>query len=336
MRKLIQLPLSLCILSLALLASCDKPAGEGTGKSKADERILPSSQGTHTELLVVMPDELWEGAVGEVFREEFLEPVAGLPKNQPYFFVSQVNPKDVNKTLKMAKSIYWVQLSDTSFTTMQKDVFARPQRFSRITATSERALIRAIQSSSDQMVKEFKNHDLKVVQQRLRKVCYANTHENLRDLGIKRMLLQKGFEPTLDKEDLKMFRINTRKTIQFIMVHERPLDKENISLDDIISNRDSISKNYFEGSIEGSYMLTEMQVMPEISNTTIGGLYAVETRGLWRLEGEYMGGPFLSYTIYDDANSRILTVEGMVYGPSAKKRNVMLDMEGMLKSIILK
>ena len=51
------------------------------------------------------------------------------------------------------------------------------------------------------------------------------------------------------------------------------------------------------------------------------------------MEGDFKG-PFLSYTIYDEKNDRILTVES-VYGPTAKKRNVVLEMEAMMRSIKL-
>jgi hypothetical protein len=53
------------------------------------------------------------------------------------------------------------------------------------------------------------------------------------------------------------------------------------------------------------------------------------------MEGDFMGGPFLSYSIYDEKNDRILTVEALLYGPQAKKRNVVLEMEAMMKSIKL-
>ena len=79
-----------------------------------------------------------------------------------------------------------------------------------------------------------------------------------------------------------------------------------VSVDEIIAHRDSIGKNYFEGTYEGSYMTTEMLIPPSIANTEISGMYALETRGLWRMEGDFMGGPFLSYSIYDEKNDRIL------------------------------
>jgi hypothetical protein len=314
--------------------------GCGTEETNADgtvtdTRILPPSSGTHSELLLVMPDELWLGPAGEAFREIYLADQDGLPQAESYFDASRVEPKDVNKILQKAKNILWVEKSDTSFVKMTKDLWARPQRLIRITAPTEKAITAELRGSANQVMQAFKDHDMELIQTRLRRSAYAYTHENLKDIGIKSMLLHKGFDPTLDKENLKIFATKTVKTIQYIVISSRPMSEGLVSVDEIIAHRDSIGKNYFEGTYEDSYMTTEMLIPPAIANTEISGMFALETRGLWRMEGDFMGGPFLSYSIYDEKNDRILTVEALLYGPQAKKRNIVLEMEAMLKSIKL-
>jgi len=331
-RKLLTL---LTIASLALFtASCGGEETNADGTVK-DTRILPPSSGTHSELLLVMPDELWLGPAGEAFREIYLADQEGLPQAESYFDASRVEPKDVNKILQKAKNILWVEKSDTSFVKMTKDLWARPQRLVRITAPTEKAITAELRGSANQVMQAFKDHDMELIQTRLSRSAYAYTHENLKDIGIKSMLLHKGFDPTLNKENLKIFATKTVKTIQYIVISSRPMSEGLVSVDEIIAHRDSIGKNYFEGTYEGSYMTTEMLIPPSIANTEISGMYALETRGLWRMEGDFMGGPFLSYSIYDEKNDRILTVEALLYGPQAKKRNIVLEMEAMLKSIKL-
>jgi hypothetical protein len=331
-RKLLTL---LTIATIALFTvSCGGEETNADGTVK-DTRILPPSSGTHSELLLVMPDELWLGPAGEAFREIYLADQEGLPQAESYFDASRVEPKDVNKILQKAKNILWVEKSDTSFVKMTKDLWARPQRLVRITAPTEKALTAELRGSANQVMQAFKDHDMELIQTRLRRSAYAYTHENLKDIGIKSMLLHKGFDPTLDKENLKIFATKTVKTIQYIVISSRPMSEGLVSVDEIIAHRDSIGKNYFEGSYEDSYMTTEMLIPPAIANTEISGMFALETRGLWRMEGDFMGGPFLSYSIYDEKNDRILTVEALLYGPQAKKRNIVLEMEAMLKSIKL-
>jgi len=322
-------------LSLALVfaTSCSTKNADGT--EKKSQRILVPSNGTHSELLLVMPDHLWQGEAGEAFRELYLADQDGLPQSEAYFDVNRVEPKDMNKMLRHTKSIMWVEPSDTSFVKMQKDLWARPQRIVRITAPSSKAITESIRASAKQIIGAFKQHDMGVIQSRLKKSSYAYTHENMKKMGIKSMLMHKGFDPTLDKEGLKIFATKTVRTVQYVLVSERPMTEGLVSVDDVIAHRDSLGKHYFEGTYEGSYMTTETIIPPTISNTEISGMFALETRGLWRMEGDFMGGPFLSYTIYDEKNDRILTIESLLYGPTAQKRNVVLEMEAMMRSIKL-
>ncbi len=106
----------------------------------------------------------------------------------------------------------------------------------------------------------------------------------------------------------------------------------------IISTRDSIGRRYIGGAVEGSYMQTEGRALyaPAMTNTLIDGRVAIETRGLWMVKGDFMGGPFLNYTIFDEKNNRIITAEGFIYGAGVKKRDFVFEMEAIIKSLKLK
>ena len=42
------------------------------------------------------------------------------------------------------------------------------------------------------------------------------------------------------------------------------------------------------------------------------GEYAQEARGLWEMEGDMMGGPFVSHARVDRANGRVVVVEAFI------------------------
>ena len=150
------------------------------------------------------------------------------------------------------------------------------------------------------------------------------------------MTLSSGFEPTLEKDEILIFRQETKKTQQFMVFSKRPMRDDLLPGQDIIEVRDSIGKKYFEGAREGSYFGTETLLPPQQRTAEIDGQFAVETRGLWKTFGDFMGGPFLSYTIYNDATNEVICIEGFIYGPDAKKRNIMLEMEAMMRSATFK
>ena len=53
--------------------------------SDNQQKLLPESSGNINNISVVINDELWEGAVGEVIRENFGRPIYGLPQIEPIF-----------------------------------------------------------------------------------------------------------------------------------------------------------------------------------------------------------------------------------------------------------
>ena len=60
----------------------------------------------------------------------------------------------------------------------------------------------------------------------------------------------------------------------------------------------------------------------------------METRGLWKiLDGEAMGGPFVSLTRLDQVNGRVVTAEAFLYAAGQKKRNALRQIEAILYSL---
>jgi hypothetical protein len=63
--------------------------------------------------------------------------------------------------------------------------------------------------------------------------------------------------------------------------------------------------------------------------TDFPGGYAVETRGLWKVENNYMGGPFINYTMIDKANNKVLTLDGYIYFPNQDKKSYLRQLEAI-------
>jgi hypothetical protein len=80
-------------------------------------------------------------------------------------------------------------------------------------------------------------------------------------------------------------------------------------------------------------MVTEDSYAPYFSKTSVKGKEAFETKGTWELKNDFMAGPFINYAIKDEANQRYLVVEGFCYNPSTSKRDLMHELEAIIKSI---
>jgi hypothetical protein len=80
-------------------------------------------------------------------------------------------------------------------------------------------------------------------------------------------------------------------------------------------------------------MITDEAYSPYFSKTDVGGNIAFETKGTWLMKNDYMSGPFINYAIKDKKNNRIIVLEGFCYAPSKEKRDLMFEVEAIIKTI---
>lgn len=97
--------------------------------------------------------------------------------------------------------------------------------------------------------------------------------------------------------------------------------------------RDSIGNMYVHGQEPGTYMVTEEAYSPYLFMTSFQDKRAFETRGNWEMANDFMGGPFLNYAIRDDKNKCYLIIEGFIYSPSSPKRDLIIELESIIKSV---
>ena len=80
-------------------------------------------------------------------------------------------------------------------------------------------------------------------------------------------------------------------------------------------------------------MITQVAYSPYFFNIMMDGKKTYETKGTWELKNDYMAGPFINYAIRDEKNKRYLVIEGFCYNPSMAKRDIMHELESILKSV---
>lgn len=121
-----------------------------------------------------------------------------------------------------------------------------------------------------------------------------------------------------------------------VLVYEVPFSstsRDHYMAANIMRIRDSIGKLYIHGSVPDTYMVTENSYAPYLSTITICNRKVYETKGSWQLDQDFMMGPFINYTILDKPGNRVLVLEGFCYAPSKEKRDLMLELEAILKSV---
>ncbi|MCK5781397.1 MAG: DUF4837 family protein [Flavobacteriales bacterium] len=330
---------SFMAITVLMTSSCNLFSSDKDG----GERILPSSSGSINEMIVVIKHDLWKGEVGTVVRDIFAQDIDGLPQPEPLYRIAQVDPVNFGSVFKNARNILIVELKqgDKASLNIQKKVYAQPQVVETLTANTEETLIKALRKYKDDLVKEFHDQDIKSVQARYKRISNYDI-PFIEEKGIS-LILPISYEKVQVNEDFWWYRSNIREgrlypSLNFLL-YITPLKSDlDLSGQSIISIRDSIAKKYVGGSVDRSYMQTELRptYAPTMKNVLIDGKVAIETRGLWMVKGDFMGGPFVSYTIFDEENKRIITADGFVYAAGTKKRNYVFEMEAIIKSMKIK
>ncbi|MBD0831229.1 DUF4837 family protein [Aestuariibaculum sediminum] len=325
------------ILTLLLIMSCGD-------KKSSDKKIILDSSGNINNVSVIIENELWGGSIGDAIREVLAAPVYGLPQDEPTFTLSQIPPSVFSGFVTRNRTILKIQLNKTADVKISDNVYAQPQKVITITGKDRQEVIGLIKENGDKIVSIFRKMELDERQRQMAKSPHK--HESIKEkLGL---TIKYDAAYFLAKETDGFFWI--RKDITTgttnLMIFELPLSaiKRNDSLGSrIIKIRDSIAKIYIKGRQDGemkangekieSYMTTEMAYAPFVSETIIDNKPAIETRGIWDLKNDFMGGPFLNCAIEDKTNNRWVVIEGFAFAPSVEKRDYMLELESIIKSV---
>ena len=109
------------------------------------------------------------------------------------------------------------------------------------------------------------------------------------------------------------------------------------SVERYVAWRDSVLKANVPGGKPGQWMTTSRGmegnpvVWPRLRK--IRGQQTLEVRGLWELQGGFMGGPFVALVNVDSTEHKVVVREGFVYNPEGQKRDLMRQLEGALRTV---
>ncbi len=318
--------LGILLVILSFLISCE------SGKN---QRVLVAANGRINNLLVVMKNSEWQGEIGDELRKFIAEPVLGLPQPEAQFEVSQVPIENYGSMFKSSRSILNVGITDKNSFTIGTDVYAAPQKIITITGKSKEDLIDVIQKNSSKIVSEFKDSDLRAVRMKiLKKYWEPSTMETFKQQGFSLKIPQE-YSKVEDNGEFVWYRYHLfGGNSMELMCYTIPITSDDdVNGNNIVANRDAFGKKNIPGQIEDSYMITEEAYTPHVFEVELDGKKAFETRGKWEVKGVYMAGPFLSYTVVDKANNRLVVVEGLTYAPSINKRDYMFELEAILKTL---
>ena len=311
------------LLLFILLISCN-------GKK---EMTLVSSSGRMNNLLIVIDNKLWNGAVGDSLREIITTPVLGLPQEEAQFSIIQVSPDKFGNIFRTNRNLLFVGIDSTDSYGVKNNIYAQPQVAMTITGTDNNTLLSEISKHKKDIIDVYKAADLNLFSSRLTSDHWdMNKIKTMSQLGFE-LKIPINYSQIADTGDFLWYRQNIAKGSMNIIAYALPMPEKDSIVKNIVRARDTIGKKYIPGQFDGTYMITEAAFTPFTVSTQIDGKKAYETRGTWEVKGDFMAGPFLNYTVVDSAHNRLLVVEGFTFAPSTEKRDYMFELEAILKTL---
>lgn len=121
----------------------------------------------------------------------------------------------------------------------------------------------------------------------------------------------------------------------FVYYEEDPR-LERLHPDSVRALRNRLTERFVRGTFPESFITIEERDATrrpvETDTVSLAGRFALETRGTWRMTGDAMGGPFVSYAFFDEDTGRFYLIDGMIYGPrytNEEKREFLRQMEAI-------
>jgi hypothetical protein len=343
-----------CILifSTGMLISCNS----------GNKEYLPTATGKPGDVIMILDSVQWRGELGSELRKIFREEVQGLPREESMFNLTWVYPRKGSTLLTQIRNLIIVFTldqntkgsrilreqftqetldriqGDTSFYLVTKqDEYSRGQEVMYLFSNTEESLIKHLKENGKLIQNHFNNIERKRIQEGLIKTSTTKgVTEFLRREQDCEIRIPFGYKLADKQVDFIWFRQMDAQVDKNIFISWKKYESEYQLLPDSLINwRNNIAKRYlFEYPEQpDSYLVTETSVpfKPIIARqVNFNDRFAMELRGLWKTNNNTMGGPFISYSLVDEAKGLIYYIEGFCYSPGKNQRETIRELEAIL------
>ena len=242
------------------------------------------------------------------------------------------------RTFRSYRNILFLDVNK-KYTTPQiqyrKDLWAQHQAYVSVGVGTAEELSTVLQNKHDNIIEYFVKSEIERYQQ-----LYKEANNQIVEKSIKKQFdinisVPNGYNVNKIADDFMWISLESKVHSQGLIIYERPYtDTAQFNKTALLNYRDSIVKVHIPGPSEGSYMTTEyiLPIQYKIG-TYVNDDYTIELRGKWRVENDFMAGPFTSYTFCNLQKNKLITIEGYVYYPNKEKRNFMRQLQAICRSV---
>lgn len=310
------------LLLTAIVALCSCSGGP--------QSLLPKSGGRPYEVLLVASDRRCAAVVDSVLTQD----MPSLPQREPMFDVSLIDSTRFNQTTRLARCIVIVTVNPAVFTSTriryEKNVWARPQLVVYVNTPSASQLSQYMAKAGRRLTSLLTRAEINTAISTLRAGSNRKAESSIRHMFGWNMLIPAEMKAGKTGRNFIWLSDNRPDRMRNICVYS--YGGTTLDAHRALAARDSVMRLNIPGELDGMYMQTTPGSVTA-GLATEDGRTVMISRGLWEMRNDAMGGPFVSYSVVDSANSRIIVAEAFVYAPGTNKRNLIRSAEAALYTL---
>jgi len=311
-----------------------------TSCDEINERVLPTISGKSGDLLVVVDSNYWNYKTGAAIQTIFSTEQVGLPQREAKFNLIKIPHRSFARIFHTMRNVIMVDIDPKKKTkiSISEDVWAETQLVVTITAPDDKTAAATIKKNAATLLDYFNDRERKRLQGKYRVNANSKNAKYLeKQFGVKISLddLYVVAKETDDFIWMRKDKMAGEHPISYgMMIYTYPYTSDStFDVHQLVAKRNEMTKEHVVGSVEGSYVQTYLEYVPREKEINLKGIYVKELRGLWQMKGDFMGGPFVSYTMVDEPNNRVITIDGYIYAPKFDKRELIRELEALALTV---
>lgn len=298
--------------------------------------LLPNVSGKAGEVVVVVDREPWEGSLGAEIRNLLARDCEYLPQREPLYSLVNLAAGSFKDMFKYHRNIVIFNIDPSvqkQGVVYRTDVWARPQCVIQLNASCIDSALVVLRRNGENVAG--------AIEQAERNRVIANTmlyEESALSEVVAKMIGGKvhfpiGYNLKKVADDFIWIADEKQYTTQGVFVYKYPATlAEPFTEENIISMRDRFLRKYVPGMFDNTYMTTSQYITPGVRFLRYRNIDFAETRGLWEVYNDFMGGPFVSHSFYSQDGKDVIVLEAWVYAARYDKRQYLRQVESLLYS----
>jgi hypothetical protein len=112
-----------------------------------------------------------------------------------------------------------------------------------------------------------------------------------------------------------------------------------LNIDSIAAIRNKLTQKYYTNMDNSANVIIADEQAPfdlVVSEVNFNDKYALMTQGFWRFSDHDGGGPFISYSYYDEKTGRVYIIDGSIFAPKYYKKKLIQQVDVTLQSFMTK